>query len=141
MCCDVSLLDAAYYCIQAFALAEFAASLEWQFYCYLLLNRNVPSWSKAILLIIVYASVFLYIGWLVRRLAEKGDTLHITGKELSVAVIIGIAVFVSSNLSFLSINTPFSGQYGREIYNIRTIMDLGGLAILYAHRLQFTAHP
>ena len=39
-------------------------------------------------------------------------------------------------MSFLSVNTPFSGRYSGEIFNIRTIMDLGGMAILYAHYLQ-----
>lgn len=128
--------DAAYYCIHAFVLAEFAASLEWQLYCFLLLNREASAWMRAGLLVAVYLAVFLLMGGLVRRLSAKGGALEVTWRELSAAAIIGVAVFALSNLSFLTIRTPFSSQYGPEIYNVRTIMDLGGLAILYAHHLQ-----
>lgn len=136
LCCSLSLRDAAYYCIQAFVLAEFAASLEWQLHCFLLLDREAPVWAMPALLTVVYGLVFLVMGWFIRRTARRGGPLGVTGRELGVAVIIGVAVFAASNLSFLSDNTPFSGRYGGEINNIRTIMDLGGLAILYAHHLQ-----
>ena len=136
VCCQISLRDAGYYCIQAFVLAEFAASLEWQLYCFLLLNRDHSFWSRAALLLVVYAGVYLLAGYLVRRLYAKMPVLGATWRELGSAAIIGLAVFALSNLSFLSIRTPFSGQYGPDMFNIRTIMDLGGLAILYAHHLQ-----
>lgn len=136
VCCRVSLRDAAYYCIQAFVLAEFAASLEWQLDCFLLLDKEAPVWMETALLAAVYLAVFLIMAGLLRRLSAKGGGLNVTWRELGAAAIIGIAVFALSNLSFLAIDTPFSAQYGPEIYNVRTIMDLGGLAILYAHHLQ-----
>lgn len=136
LCCRGSLTDAAYYGIHAFVLAEFAASLEWQLYCFLLLDKDGPRWGQAALLLAVYLAVFLLMFLLVRRLTAKGGGLNATWRELGSAAIIGIAVFALSNLSFLTTDTPFSAQYGPEIYNIRTIMDLGGLAILYAHHLQ-----
>ena len=135
-CCRISPLDAGYYCIQAFVLAEFAASLEWQLACFLLLGRNQPPWAWAGLLAAVYLCVYLPAGYLARRLYAKMSVLGCTWRELGVAAIIGVAVFALSNLSFLSISTPFTGQVGSDIFNIRTIMDLGGLAILYAHHLQ-----
>ena len=49
---------------------------------------------------------------------------------------IAISVFAVSNISYLTINTPFSGRYSFEIANIRTIVDLAGIAILYAHLMQ-----
>ena len=39
-------------------------------------------------------------------------------------------------MMFLTENTPFSGRYSFEIGNIRTLVDLGGIAILYAHLIQ-----
>ena len=39
-------------------------------------------------------------------------------------------------MSYLTINTPFSGRYSFEVGNIRTLVDLGGIAILYAHLIQ-----
>ena len=47
-----------------------------------------------------------------------------------------LSVFAVSNMSFTNGNTPFSGRYSFEIGNIRTLVDLGGIAILYAHLIQ-----
>ena len=51
-------------------------------------------------------------------------------------MIMGVAVFAVSNISFITKNTPFSGQYSFEIANIRTLVDLAGIAMLYAHLVQ-----
>ena len=136
-CCQLEWTDAAYYTVQAFVLAEFAASLEWQLHCFLLLERSGGAFlPAALLLAAVYLPCFLLVSWLLRRFAARPGPMRITRGELCSAVIIGIAEFAASNLSFLSVQTPFSGRYSGEIYNIRTIMDLGGLAILYAHHVQ-----
>ena len=34
LCCEINWKDAGYYCVRAFATAEFAASLEWQMDCF-----------------------------------------------------------------------------------------------------------
>ena len=75
-CCRISPRDAAYYCIHAFVLAEFAASLEWQLYCFLLLNREASAWMRAGLLVAVYLAVFLLMGGLGRRTGG-----HLAGAE------------------------------------------------------------
>ncbi|NCB62827.1 MAG: ATP-binding protein [Clostridia bacterium] len=129
-------LDAGYSCMRAFVLAEFAASLEWQIYCFFWPRDNAPVWVKALMLVTVYGAVFFFMGWLEQRHRPRDGRLGLTARELWSAVVIGVAVFAVSNLSFVSVQTPFSGQYGAEIYSIRTIVDLGGLAILYAHYVQ-----
>lgn len=58
-----------------------------------------------------------------------------TAKELVFVIAIGSAVFFVSNLSFVYANTPFSSQITREIFNIRTLVDLSGLTILYAYHI------
>lgn len=93
VCCQISLRDAGYYCIQAFVLAEFAASLEWQLYCFLLLNRDHSFWSRAALLLAVYAGVYLLAGYLVRRLYAKMPVLGSTWRELG-----GLAILYAHHL-------------------------------------------
>ena len=41
-----------------------------------------------------------------------------------------------ASLCLVTKNTPFSGQYSFEIANIRTLVDLAGIAMLYAHLVQ-----
>ncbi len=47
-----------------------------------------------------------------------------------------IAVFAVSNLSFVSNADTFANGYALEIGHVRTIVDLGGIAVLYAHLIQ-----
>ena len=51
-----------------------------------------------------------------------------------------MAVYAASNLSYVSPDTPFSGKMTAEIYNIRTLVDLGGMAILFAHHMQMVEY-
>lgn len=136
LCCEVGPRDALYYCVQAFVLAEFAASLEWQLHCYFLLDHHRFFGDWLLLLGVAYGAVFFIVWYCVHHIVTNHTPLCITWSELGSAIIIGIAVFAASNLSFLSVRTPFSGRYRGDSYIIRTIMDLGGLAILYAHHLQ-----
>src|SRR5690625_5028737 len=88
------------------------------------------------LLVIIYGSLF-YLLWILekRHMPAEGN-LNIRLRELLSTLLIGIAVFGVSNLSFVSAQTPFSGQYAQEIFNIRTLVDLGGYAILFAYHIQ-----
>ena len=51
-------------------------------------------------------------------------------------MIIGMAVFLISNVGFVPWNTPFGSRYMTEVFNARTLIDLGGVAILYAYHVQ-----
>ena len=64
---------------------------------------------------------------------ERMDT---TGRELLFAAVIGLSVFLMSNIGFVYSQTPFSGKYASDIFNVRTLIDLGGLAILVAYHIQ-----
>ncbi|MFP3154914.1 ATP-binding protein [Lachnospiraceae bacterium ZAX-1] len=136
----VNATGAGYECARAFVLAELAASLEWQVHCYLWpANDAKRVWAVALLLG-TYVAVFYIVSRLEKKYTIIDNKIGITRKEWLSVTAIGITIFAVSNLSFVTINTPFSGQYGREIFNIRTIVDLGGLAFLYAYHIQCHDH-
>ena len=136
ICCDMNRKDTGYYCVRAFVVAEFSASLEWQIDCYLNYVMGWKSiWLSTFCLVIVYGLVY-YIIWRIYHKVTMDEKLQITGKELFSNIIIGLAVFLISNLGFVSPYTPFSGQHMTEIFNVRTIVDLGGVAILYSYHMQ-----
>lgn len=136
LCCETTAKDAAYYCVRAFVTAEFAASLEWQLDCFFYFALGWRSLMfRGALLILTYGLVYLVIGLCYRRYAKE-EELQVTNKELLSYIIIGLAIFLMSNLGFVSIATPFSGMYAQEVFNVRTLVDLGGVAILYAYHVQ-----
>lgn len=137
LCAAVSWRDAAYYCARAFVLAEFAASLEWQISCYvshlpISIGRNLD----LPVLVIVYGFVFTVCARLYHHYGTEAGALNVTNRELISYAIIALAVFSMSNLGFISTGTLFGGSYAEEIYNVRTLVDLGGVAIMYAYHVQ-----
>ena len=135
--CDMNWKDVGYYCVRAFVVAELAASLEWQIDCFFSYGLEIMNPGiRAALLIIIYGLVYLIVWIIYRKASAKEEGLYITNKELVSSIIIGIAVFSISNLGFVSIQTPFASPYMTEIFNVRTVVDLGGVAILYAYHVQ-----
>lgn len=136
ICCNVNVLNAGYSGIRAFILAEFGASLEWQLYFYSSFHFGRDNlWNKTICLVIVYTIVFGFMYYLENRRKISNHRMRVTAREMWGAVAIGIAAFLMSNLSYAYTNTPF-GDVVTDIFNTRTMVDLGGLAILYAYHVQ-----
>lgn len=142
LCCDMPMATAGYCTVRAFLLAEFAASLEWQLYSY---ARFTLGWQEAGLrrgllaagvLAGVYALVFFGMGWLEGRRDDPHAAMAFQLRELWSPILIALACFFLSNLSFVYSNTPFTSSILTEIYNIRTLVDLAGVAMLYAYHVQ-----
>lgn len=137
--CDIHKLDAAYFGIQAFVSAEFMAALHWQLVCFFCTEDITFAALFAIkwlLLLIIYGGTSFLQWLLLHRQMPSDGRMHIRSREYMSALIIGVAIFFISNISFLSIQTPFSSQYSFEIMNIRTLVTLGGVGMLYAHMVQ-----
>lgn len=135
-CCGISLTDAGYFGMIAFVAAEFTASIEWQIVCFFW-NGTVPAVIiQIVMLVLIYGSVAVILYKILHMHLPKDGKMGISLKEYISGLVIAIAVFAVSNISFLTENTPFSGRYSFEIGNIRTLVDLGGIAILYAHLIQ-----
>lgn len=137
LCCDFSAVGCLYWLIRAFVLAEFAASLEWQLYYYLWVRYDWDLhalWLQSIFLAIVYGAVFAVVVLLERR--QEITAPMVSGRDLMVTAIIAITTFSLSNLSYVSTATPFTSTIGTEVFNIRTLVGLGGVAFLYAFHIQ-----
>lgn len=137
ICTEANAKDAGYYCVRAFVVAEFAASLEWQMECFFYYSIGITEiWIRVLCLVGIYSVVFIIMRLIYRRYATPDAQLQVTNKELTSYVIIGLAVFCVSNMGFVVNNTPFGGNYMPEVFNVRSLIDLGGVAILYAYHVQ-----
>lgn len=135
--CGSSSLDVVYVCVKAFVLAEFMASLEWQLHCFFFNVMGYESgWTGLLLLLAVYGGTCLVMRGISSRYISGTERMDTTGRELLFAAVIGLSVFLMSNIGFVYSQTPFSGKYASDIFNVRTLIDLGGLAILVAYHIQ-----
>lgn len=136
LCCTMDPISAGYCAIRAFVLAEFAASLEWQI-DYFISWYITPHWLLSCgIMVVVYGAVFALMYHIERRANQGFHTLNIRPGEFVSSAVMGLAAFFISNLSFVSSNTPFSSLYVRDIYNVRTLVGLAGVVILYAYHVQ-----
>lgn len=136
--CEFTFLQACYYCLKAFINGEFAASLCWQIYYHFSKRLAVADsqlW-KWLEIAVVYTVIYSFFYLLEKKLHKDTEELHITGRELLVVAVISGAVFGVSNLSYLDRNGLFSGGMASDIFIIRTLVDLSGLAVLYAYHFQ-----
>ena len=142
VCCNIPLASVGYFTACAFLTAEFAASLEWQLWSYTRHALSLPqgAWSTValslIFLAVVYTGVFGVVHRLTGRREDPPAAFVFRAEELWPPVVISAACFFMSNLSFVYSNTPFSSSVIESIYNIRTLMDLAGVAMLYAYHVQ-----
>lgn len=133
VCTKSRFLDCLYYCMHVFVLAEFIASLERQLFWFFWKDGNIEDIFKLVFMVFIYSSCLLCIYIIRKNYLPTSVKLSISRKEAFGAVIIGIAVFSISNLGFVSGESVFIGQYPGEIITVRTLVDLGGYAILFAH--------
>lgn len=135
--CEVPAIDVGLLCVRAFVVAEFAASFQRQLYVWWALRTQNQSWilSSAVMLV---AYLFLYT---IYYLIEKKNVpnrkgIEVEKRELVDASLIGIGVFLISNISFVMPNTPFSSDINSLMY-VRTLVNLGGLILLFAQQTRW----
>jgi GHKL domain-containing protein len=140
--CDCPLATSGYHCARAFLLAEFAASIEWQIYFYAISSAWIAPnfFGNIAFFLAIHAIVFGGAYLIEKRIRKDSEQLPITRRELATAATITTVVYMLSNLSYVFQNTPFSSSESMGIFNTRTLVDFGGVALLAAFNLQLTDH-
>lgn len=134
---ELSFLGAGYCCAKAFLLAEFMASLGWQIVAFFQASDRVFLGLPGITAVVMGAiyGVCLWGTVLLERQSLTKDYLkQLTARETLSAAGIAAAIFAFSNLSFVYSSLPFTSGVKPDIFAIRTLVDFGGVAILYGYQ-------
>ncbi len=134
---DMSWNNTLYFGARAFIMGEFMASLEWQLFYYALTKLGVPlrMWINILFQIVIFGAAFLIFWLMERRFAEGNLTLVISRRELITVIVLVAITYALSNISYVLKNSPFSSAFTHEIFSIRTLADLGGVAILFSYHM------
>ncbi|MBO6215786.1 MAG: sensor histidine kinase [Lachnospiraceae bacterium] len=132
LCTSVSHRNVLYYTLRAFLLSEFTASLTWQLIKFAELSQTPDPKKRFIVLLIIYPILGFIIYKIEKPLLGNGDIFDVSKKDILAALLITAIAFSFSNISFLLPYTPFSALIKEDIFYIRTIVDLAGIAVLYA---------
>lgn len=136
--CSYDVKTAMYFSARAFIEGEFIAALEWQiFYYTLYLFRTDAIYLVNILLVIIVdGTLFFILDKIEKKNPDVNRNIQITWKELFSAGIITLAIFTVSNLSFVIGAPEMDNRFFAQLFIVRTLVDLGGVAILYAYHTQ-----
>lgn len=136
--CDYPKKVCLYLTINAFLLGEFIASSEWMVYYFARKRFHYPANRVAnILMLIIIDGFILLIYWLLeRQLGRDIGKLELKKRDVFTAFLISITIYFTSNIYYLAGKALFGGIYASELFVIRTLVDLGGVAILYAFKFQ-----
>lgn len=133
ICSRSTPIEAGYYWTRAFLVAEFAASLEWQFYYYYLLSNDFSWIIMNVCMVVVFLGVFLIVFIMENRRKHVGVSFRITSRELFGSMLIALAAFLISNLNFAFKDSVISASTGAGSLYVRTVVDMAGIILLYAH--------
>ena len=133
--CPRDRIGRVYMTIGSFILSEFVASAEWGIYYVLTEEAGVQAGLPLsfAMMASVYTVLFLLIFLLEKRLKRAGTKPVYTWHDVFVAGSMAAAVFAVSNVGFL-VQLPFFTW--ADLLNTRTLVDLGGMAVLYAFRFR-----
>lgn len=133
-----SIFNKVYYCARAFILGAFFVSLGWQFYSFNF--SKIPGMEGFggeclfMALIAVFSVTAIYVAE--RWNAKVDQEMTVTPIAAAGVLVIALAAYVLSSLSYAFQGVPFTAARDAEIYSIRTLTYFGGVAILYAIHLQ-----
>ncbi len=136
--CKGDVYHHVYYCARAFILGGFTVSLAWQLYSYY--SQRIawlkPLWAQAVFLLLLGGAV--YAGMYLLESVHRREMQEMAPSRLSClgAALIAFIIYILSSLSYSSLESPFTTHIEAEAFNIRTIVYLGGVAILFAYHLQ-----
>lgn len=136
-CCNVNLLDCGLCWAMAFITAEFIASFEWQLYAFFTKENNPIFVLEYGFMVIFYLLFFGLFYAVQRKLNPEGGKFEISSKEFFGCLMMTIAVFLLSNVSYVFPDTPFSTNVNENIFFIRTLVDFSGVVILIAQQSRF----
>lgn len=136
LCNRVSMVQAVYLWARAFVLAEFVASLEWEiiYYAAITLQANVKDiwYMPPIIMGSCYILSYGIVALLEKKTKLRTRIEGVKRKEAFSAILIALAAFSISNISFGFRDSIYAESLGVGMLTVRTLADLSGIIMLVA---------
>ena len=136
--CNYNLASSLYFAARAFIMGEFIASFEWIVFYFLAMYTKIPvnRITSIVLLIVIDSILFIAFYKLEKKNREVNEHIRINTQELVSVVAITIAIFVVSNINYVMEGLNVAEVVISQVFIVRTLVDLGGVAIMYAFHMQ-----
>jgi sensor histidine kinase YesM len=136
-CCDIPMAETGFRFAVAFMVAEFMAAFEWQIAYFFMSETEVSRVGEYAMLIGIYAVMFVILYAFGKKYFSYTPGIRHTWKEAASSIVMALAVFLVSNISYVYPHTPFSTSVPREIVYIRALVDFSGVLALFLLQSQW----
>ena len=133
---DIEWRQKIYYTIQSLILAEFMASFAWLVSILIMKKTEIRMGTEVITMLFIYIVILLFLWLLGRKGAYVGGHEYISTSSLLAGIAIAFSIYITSGIGMDYARDDLSGQYGMAMFEMRTLIDFAGVAMLYAHNLQ-----
>jgi hypothetical protein len=137
LCCEIPAVEAGSRFAAAFMVAEFMAAFEWQIAYFVQSEIGASRAGEYLMLFGIYAVLFAILYFLGKKYFSYTAEIRHTWKETLGSILMVLAVFLVSNISYVYPHTPFSTSFPSEILYIRALVDFSGVLILFIQQSQW----
>lgn len=136
--CTYDARTAIYFAARSFIIGEFIASLEWEIFYYLVSYNILPlnEITNVCVLVAVDGLCIAMLYYLEKKNRNVNKKMQINARNFFSVTVITLAIFATSNLSYVFQTANLGGMIISQLFMVRTLVDLGGVAILYAYHVQ-----
>ena len=123
--------------IRSFVLAETIASVEWEIYSVIIMENGNNVWLSGAVMTVVYPLILTAAYFLERSLIKTSFRPVYSVNEVIASALIAVGIFTFSNIGYLMKGSRFEIP-SLWIFNTRMLVDIGGMAILYAYQFRIS---
>lgn len=136
-CTEIKLQDAVYYGICSVIVSEFIASVEWQLYNYFYMSYDFAkeAWFRYVWLAFIDSACFALLCVINVKLFKNSQALHVSGKDILFVFVVMCVSLFAANIKFFDNAGEWTARRIREGLEIRTLVELCGIFVLYSNRV------
>lgn len=137
--CGMKLWPSVYICSFAFVLAECIASWEWQIDAYMqrrLVGTVNPRTISFVSVAMIFSGCIVAVYYGSKKSFTSQELSYVGMRDALIVEGFALIVFAFGNLSFVVTDTPFTTTITSDIFMIRSLADLVGVAVLFAYHNQ-----
>lgn len=127
---------AIFLCCKAFILAEFSAAICWQIFYQSSVKRGIGKYSSFPYMIVGLMIIFFIFLVVEIRMKQSSLSIQARGKEVLMAVVTALMIFIISNSGYWLSNTQMFFGDTVGIFSIRSFVNLSGIFLLYLQETQ-----
>lgn len=134
---EINLKDAIFYGFSSCIVAGFISAVHWQLFYYIYLDYAFAAelWFRCLWLAVIYSACFVLILICNDRIFKNSKVPHATVKDIIFIFVLTVFCIFIANIKIVGGAGEWTPGKIREWFEIRTLVYLCGMILLYCNRI------